>query len=266
MKKNLDGYEQYYYKQGTRKRGKKSFFAFLFILLTLAVVVFFSISFSSFLTVSKVVNINTNYIVTEKYLYAISLGSFEKIDDAQTFSDDIKKQGAGGVIFYNENYKVLSSIYPKQSDAKSVQENLKKSGTESEVIKIKMDALNFKVELSSKSQKVLGECLNLFYNSYKCLYDTSILLDKQEIDTIKTKENILNLHESNKKKIDAYIDYFKSSSNVYILYTKIYLSKLDKMLEDLKKSDEQINLSSKIKETYCQIIFLYNDLCNEIDV
>lgn len=264
-KRNLTGYEQYYYKQGKRKSGRKSFFAFLFVIIVISVVIFFSISFSQFLTVSKVVNVNTNYIVTEKYVYGLSLGNFSKTEDANNFSDDLKKQGGAGAIYFENEYKVLSSIYPTINEAKSVQKNLKELGTESEIVKICLNPLNFNVNLSSNSQKILSESINLFYNSYKSLYDYSILFDKKEIDAIKAKENIFSLLERNKKIIEKYNDYFKTSSNVCILYTKIYLSKLNQIVSNLNNCDEKSNLSCEIKNSYCDVIFLYINFTNDID-
>lgn len=265
MKKRYDAYSNYYYHYKQKGKVKSKILAILFCLISIFIVIFFSISFSNFLTISKIVNINTNYIYENKVLYGLSLYQTNKIDDANTFSVDVKKQGGAGYIYLdNMTYYVLSSVYKTNQDAQKVKNNLESNGFTTSVVKIELKNINFKANLSQKSSKVLGESLNLFYENYVSLYNISVEYDKQNIDLIKVKEKYNNLASSNAKKIETFNNYFNSSTNVYILYVKIYLNKLNNIIKNGVNLDESVNVSSFIKDSYCKCLKEYINLYNDM--
>lgn len=265
MKKRYDAYANYYYNYNKKGKTKNKILAILFVIVSIAIVVFFSISFSNFLTISKIVNINTNYINEPKTLYAISLFKSQKSDDAFTYAQDVKKQGGAGYVYnYNSSYYVITSVYKTISDANKVKNSLQDNSINAELISIDLPSLNLKATLSTKSREVLTNSLNLFYNSYSKLYKLSIEYDKQNIDLIKIKEEFKTLFDDNNKTIQNYNTYFNQSTNVYVLYTKIYLNKLNNLIKNCESVDESVNISSFIKETYCKCLAEYLNLYNEI--
>ena len=268
MKKNenFDAYAKYRYTKNTKKTGKKGkVFAILFVVFCLCVVVFFSISFSNFLVVGKIVNINSSFIQDKHTLFALSLASFDNASLANQKSLEQQKQGGAGFVFQtNGAYKVLSSIYPSQKDCQKVASNLGDAGLEAEIIELTLPAVNLKINLSSSSSQIFGEGLNLFFKNYQTLYSLSLDFDKQNIDAIKLKSEIKNLQENNLKVVNDFSNHFLRSSNVSVLYAKIYLNKINTNLENLISTDESVNLSSTIKQTYCKIINDYLTFCKEI--
>ena len=268
MKKSneYDAYAKYRYNYCSKQKNKKGFlFALFFVVFCISVVVFFSISFSNFLLVNKVVNINSSFIQNAKTLYALCLDNATTIEDAHKKSGDQQKQGGAGFIFQTNNgFKVISSIYSTKTDCEKVKSNLISSGVNVEIIQLTLPAINLKVSLNSSSSQILGEGLNLFYKNYQILYNLSVEFDKQNIDLIKVKSSIKNLQDENSKIVQKYSNQFVKSSNVSILYIKIYLNKINTNLDNLLMGDESINLSSSIKQTYCNIINDYLILCNEI--
>ena len=265
MKKRYDAYSNYYYHYKQKGKVKSKILAILFCLISIFIVIFFSISFSNFLTISKIVNINTNYIYENKVLYGLSLYQTNKIDDANTFSVDVKKQGGAGYVYKNNDiYYVLSSIYKSSGEANKVKNNLQENGVNSEIIKIEIPAINFKATLTTNSSKILSEGVGLFYNNYSDLYNLSVEFDKQNIDTIKAKSKINDMYNQNLKIVQNFSNYFNQSTNLYILYVKIYLNKLNSVINDLLNLDDSENLSSSIKGTYCNIIGEYLNLYKEM--
>lgn len=265
-KERFDPYSNYYYKENKKKNLKAKVLTIFFVLFSLSVLVFFSISFSNFLTIAKIVNVNSNYIFEDKTLYAISLKTTNKLNEAEIESENIKKQGGAGYIFNSgvNEYKILTSIYPSEKDSKSVKTNLENSGINSEIVKIKLPSINFKVSLSSKYTELLSKGINIFYSSFLKLYNLSIDYDSNKIDYTQLKTNLNILYDTNKNIIENYNTNFKSSNNVYILYVRIYLKRANDLIMDLKTKDESFNLSSEIKYTYCSIINAYLDLYNEM--
>lgn len=265
MKKRYDAYANYYYKYNKKGKFKTKLLTIIFCLFTIMVLVFFSISFSNFLTISKIVNVNSNYIYENKTLYALSLYSTSNKAEANTYSSNIKKQGGAGYVYKNNNsYYVLSSIYKSSGEANKVKNNLQESEVNSEIIKIDIPAINFKASLTTNSSKILSEGVGLFYNNYLDLYNLSVEFDKQNIDTIKAKSKINDIYNQNQKTIQNFNNHFNQSTNVYILYVKIYLNKLNNNINDLLNLDDSENLSSFIKETYCNIIGEYLNLYKEM--
>jgi len=264
-KQRYDAYANYYYKVDKKKKRKAKFLSILFVIISILIVIFFSFSFSNFLIVSKIVNINSNFIYEDKTLYAVSLYSNVKTNELSGKVDEIQKQGGAGFIFEeNDKFFILSSIYDNKKDALKVQNNLKNSGIESEILEIILPKIDFKISLTSYSINKLNNALELFFNSYKNLYNLSVSYDSKEMDIVEIKSNINNLIATNNQVINEYINNFNKASNVYILYVKIYLNQLIDILKDLNLKDESSNFSSEIKYSYCKVIDCYLNLFNEM--
>lgn len=265
-KQRFDPYSNYYYKVNIKKSRKAKFLTILFVLLSLSIVIFFSISFSNFLTISKIVNVNSNFIFEGKTLYAISLETHASLSNAQTKSEEIKKQGGAGFVLNNgaNEFKVLTSVYEEEKDAKRVKTNLENSGNSVEIIKLEMPAFNFKINLSSSSSNILSNAINMFYLNYKSLYNLSIDYDSGKTDLTSLKSSLISLKQNNEDIITEFNNKFNKSSNIYVLYVKIYIKQANEIIKELEIKDESINISSEIKYAYCKIINAYLDLYNEM--
>ncbi|MGN1207839.1 MAG: hypothetical protein ACI4TI_00015 [Christensenellales bacterium] len=268
MKKNdFDAYAKYRfdYKQSKKRSKKHKGFAVFFVLFCLFVVIFFSISFSNFLVVGKVVNAGSTFVQDTKILYALSLNSCSNKSQALELSSEQQKQGGAGFVFESDGkFFVISSIYSSLKDCQKVKQNLSGSGINSDIVKITLLPISIKINLNSSSSTILSQAINSFYENYLTLYKLSIEFDQQKIDVSKLKSSVKNLFESNATILQNFSKCFSTSSNASLLYVKIYLKKANSILENFLSKDESSNLSSEIKQTYCQMINTYFDLCEEI--
>lgn len=268
MKKSgeFDAYSQFRYYKKPQKRAKKGkFLAIFFVIFCLFVIIFFSISFSNFLLVGKVVNVNSTAFQSQKTLYCLALSSHQNKNDALISSKNQQNQGgAGFVLQTNGAFKVVSSIYSSKKDCEKVASNLKNSGTSAEIVSITLPQINLKLNLNSLQTQILNESLNLFYKNYQSLYSLSVEFDKQNIDEIKLKSSVKNLQNENEKVCEKYSKNFQQSSLISVLYVKIYLNKINTYLENILNLQENVNLMSATKNAYCQIVFDYITLCKEI--
>lgn len=268
MKKEIENdYSKYYYKpqkNQVRKRvGSKVSVACFVIALTLTVG-FFSYAFANFLTIGKIVNINTNFIVEGRTFYAISLKTDTTLQDANESAKNFKSKGAAGYIYNSEigQYKILSSAYSTKKDALTVKENLVQSDINAEIIELKFLPLNLKISLNSKSSEALKKGLNLFFLNYKNLYELSNKFDANKLDEMNVKKEINSMILDNESVIKNTAKIFSTSNNIAVLYSKIYLGQINKSLNELLNVENQ--LSSEIKNTYFKIIFQYLNLQDEI--
>lgn len=268
MKKNIESdYSKYYYKpqkNQTRKKLKLNFSVVFFVLALILVVGFFSYAFSNFLTIGKIVNINTNFITTGKTFYAVSLETEKTIQSANERAKEYKQKGAAGYV-YNAGateYKILSSAYTNKNDAQAVLENLKQSGISAEIIELKLFPINLKISLNSNSSEILKKGLNLFYSNYLSLYNLGNKLDQNKLDETSVKKEINNIINENESVIKEISKTFSSSSNIAVLYSKIYLEQINKVLNKLLTTENLF--SSEIKYSYFEIIFQYLNLQDEI--
>ena len=270
MKKNsFDPYAKYHYKQKQKKstnNSKSKVLAILFVVLSLAVVIFFSISFSNFLLVGKVVNINNSFVSTPKKVFALSLNSTMSKGDATQKAEQQQLQGgAGYVLEINGNYQVISSIYPTQNECDKVRNALLAQNPNAQTICLTLPQVVIKSNFSSAQSQSLNNSLNMFYSTYLSLYNLSNQYDTQKIDQITLKTSIQSLKEQNQKVIQDFQKSFSQSSVVAIIYAKIYLNKTNQVISNLLLGFETQISSSSLKKAYTSVIDLYLSFCDEIN-
>lgn len=268
MKKNIENdYSQYYYKpqkNQKRKRVKSSFSVFFFVLALVLVVGFFSYAFANYLTIGKIVNINTNFISSGKTFYAISLETENSLQSANEKAQEYKLKGAAGYVYKvgTLEYKILSSCYTNKKDAQTVVENLKENEITAEIIELEFLPVNLKINLNLKSSETLKKGLDLFYSNYLSLYELSNKLDANKLDELSVKKEINNMITDNESVINDITKVFSTSNNIAVLYSKIYLNQINKVLNKLLTTENLF--SSEIKSSYFEIIFQYINLQDEI--
>ena len=191
-----------------------------------------------------------------RYVYALNILSTSSYDEAVLTSDYIKNQGASGYIFYNENkYDVLLSCYYAEQDAEKVMNNLNQNG-----YKISLKKIEFPIK--KMDEQNFTNALNCFYDSYLKLYNISIEFDKNNLSLQGFKDSVNMLISENEEIINSFNEFYKGSSVSKVIYTKIYLDMLQNNLKQL--SSKQSNLSSEIKSHYFYVIFLYQQLLQNI--
>lgn len=268
MKKKVENdYSKYYYKpqkNTSRKKVRAKFSVVFFMALLVLVVGFFSYAFSNFLTIGKIVNINTNFISSGKTIYAISLETENSLEEATKKAQEYKLKGGAGYVFKDGtlNYKILSSAYSSKKDAQSVSNNLIESGISAEIVELNFLPINLKISLNSKESETLKKGINLFYSNYLSLYELGNKFDQNKLDEVSVKKEINYMISDNSDVIEEISKTFSTSNNIAVLYSKIYLGQINKTLNKLLTTENL--LSSEIKNSYFEIIFQYLSLQDEI--
>lgn len=252
----------YVYKTNTKP--KKSLPKFFKILLFLCLVSF-TIFAGFFLSrlIPNIAGINTNLIVTNRQVYAISGGEFEDYNTALVFSETIKKQGGAGFVFKtNDMFNVLLSAYPKKQDALTVIENLSQEGVDTFLLTLNYQSLSMNLECDSSEKKIIKNACNSFFDCYDGLYSLSLDYDKNSY----SKGEILNQIEQLKASVEKNKQLLKTSnqnvSQASLVYLKLYLDEMVGTLENLLDCKE--NFNAQIKYSYFKCLQIYSDFCQEI--
>ena len=91
--------------------------------------------------------------------YAVSLGSFEKENEAEVFSQSVFQRGGGGNVFFDgKRYFVLAEIFLSEADCDAVVKNLVSSGEKAEKLDIKLGAKTLRLSSSSECSSLKNIC------------------------------------------------------------------------------------------------------------
>ena len=244
------GYGYTYKKETQHKNNKKKkpgakFFIFVIIVILIVVVIYTGVRFFR----KRVVN-------NERYLYAINILTTNNFDEANLTSEYVKNQGAGGYVYACDNeYVVLLSCYSSEEDANKVMSNLNENGYKVSLYKIEFPSYK-------SNENNFTKAVDVFFDTYKELYNLSVKYDKNEIENEDFKNNLKMLISKNEQIFNDFNKYYEGSSVKGIIYTKIYLQFLNDNLNELYNKNN--NLSSEIKSHYFYVIFLYKQLLQNI--
>lgn len=248
------------------KKNKTISFSKIITIFSIITVVCLSISmadlFSSLITVGGFTFTNNDIIFNKYNVYAISLASTDTNALAKQHSNSVKEQGGAGYIYLtNSKYHIVASIYENEADALKVQENLKNSHKNSEILPIVIPSISISNNLLAEEKTTLENSINIFKNSYKKLYDISVSLDTSVISEVNAKLAINELGSDINKITTNFITLFSKQASNNFLIIKLKLNELATCINNLI-AHEEVSLTSNIKETYCNIIMLYKDLAN----
>lgn len=252
----------YIYK--TNVKPKKSLPKVFKILLFLCLI-FATICAGVFLSglIPNIAGINTNLIVKNRQIYAVSGGEFEDYNTAIVFSETLKKQGGAGYVFKTENaYNVLLSAYPKKEDALTVIENLSQEGVDTFLVTLNYQSLSMSLECENDEKKIIKNACNSFFDCYDSLYTLSLDYDRNSY----SKGEILNQIEDLKTDIEKNKKLLKTSnqniSQASLVYLKLYLDEMVEVVDNLLNCKE--NFSAEIKYSYFKCLQIYSTFCQEI--
>lgn len=255
------GYGYVYRKSGKQKRKVPPFFKMILILSFIALCVGLSLFAST--KIPSLVGINTANMFNTKKLYAISVGSFNDYSSASILSETILKQGGAGKVIKNGNeYIVLLSCYETEKDANNVIINLSDSGVEASIFELTLNGLNLKVDIDYDKKVILKNSINLFYDSYKDLYELSINYDNKTLTKVEALEEINRLIDKVNKVYTQFNASVRSAINATGVYLQIFISELIDSLTNLSNCQE--NFSGQIKSTYFEALNLYINFRQEI--
>jgi hypothetical protein len=248
------------------KKSKIFFFTVLF--LTMGLILTLADLFSSVITVGNFAFLPSQSVKTSSYkIYAISLQKSSTYNQASTQLQDIKMRGGAGVIYQTDGlYYCLASAYENENDAYGVQNNLKENKTDSEIVVISINSINFDLTLSGTEKNALLDAVNSFKTVFKTLYDISISLDTGVKDFPTCKLDAALVKDKFFKTKKNFDEAFKTKLSNEIFQTKLKLVELSNSLNVLTELDrqEKVLFSSTLKETYINAILQNKTLASEI--
>lgn len=198
----------------------------------------------------------TNIKCDKKEMYAVAMGKYEKVSDAEKVALGATIQGAGGYLWKDDDYYyVLGSVYADSESADSVAKNLSGTNYDISVLKISMPkvALSFD-DLEPKSVSTIRDAIEFFDTCYQKIYDYTISFDKSEANNLGVSSSLSELRGDLKVYIST-IQSINSSGNAKIQEVINGLIRLDELLDQaIIKTIDNSSTSSYLKYTLCSIV------------
>ena len=200
-------------------------------------------------------------------IYAIS--TFQS--SVKSVSEDAAKKytsrnGAGYIWEKDSIYHVFLSAYENQNDAIKVKENLESSGETPNIIEVDIPEITIKSNLSSAEKGVLTSALNVFYSTYKSLYDISVSLDTSIKSETECKLLLSDVASEVGKIKTNFNNTFNPKLTNNLIEVKLKIDKAESLVKELIdfSSTTSVNFSSKIKYNYIELIKLNSSLAKDI--
>jgi len=231
-----------------RKKLKKHHFLYLIFVTLSVILVIINISdiFSGLLTHSGSLFFKQKIEVSSYSVYAVSGDDFDNEIDAKFFSSEVKSLGGSGYIIKSGEYFVIVSSYPNLTEAHEIQSNLIQLGYNSRIVNIHIPEVS--IFYQGKNATFFKNCISIFRDIYKDIYENSILLDQQKITNSKIN-GCISAYISKLSAIDDYFSNFKTNIDTKI--SKIlrpHLSSLSQYLKEFLSSNYNgTNYTSELK-------------------
>lgn len=250
------------------KKSKNRFFFFVLTTLCVLLCVVVSHFFANIISTSSFSFSTISASVSEYSLFAVSAKSFTIKSQATEFSATLKSKNSGSYVYEtNGKFYVLCSIYEHENDAKNVVENILENFPNAEVVKIDIDGINFGNFSNQNFKKTFTDVFNCLKQTYLSLYDISVSLDtevyspsKAILECSKTKDALNNAFNNLPTGTNA-------TEGAYYVLIKNKIKKINQSLDDLINftQTESYTLSSKLKDTYINIVIEVINLIDEIN-
>lgn len=234
----------------------------------LALVICFAILFSNLLTVGKFSLVfnqhKSEWMLEESYYYAVMLGEYETEAEANSVGTGASTMGASGYVMkLDGKYYVFGNVYKKESDAKSVKDNITASSNyKAFVKKLVFKKVEIKLpDYTNEQNGVLVDALKFFDKLLDKIYDSIILLDKQETTYTRVSSEI-NTLKSEAKIIESKLDAINSTNvnEKTMLIKNSYVNLIDVVDNLILNLISSKNSNHLTKYAYCNIIQIKFDL------
>ena len=197
-------------------------------------------------------------------LYAVSTAKSQSNISATEQSNLCKAKGGAGYTYISDNYfYIIASIYENKADAEKVVQNIKES-TSAEIVTIEISPFSLNSNLSNEEKSALENSITIFKTSYKELYDISISLDTAVMSEVNARLSLNQLNSKITTTLSNFNTMFNEQMTSELLTIKLKLNNLLSSTDKLVNPDPSIPLTSQIKYTYCDAIFLLKDLSQNI--
>ncbi len=247
------------------KKRLKAYLIFFGIFLTLGGIVFSALFISNTLAVSNISTIfvygGKNIKFDENVMYAVSLGSYEKEDEANKVAIGSSIQGSAGYVWKDNLYYVLGSIYSTQELSNKVINNLQGTKYNLSVLEIRLPKINLTFdEYDNKQVSSISDAITIFQSIYDKVYGYSIAFDKGEINNLAISTQLSAI----RGEIKGYISTMQSilsMPNAKVQEVQKALIKLDELLDQaIIKTIDNSSTASYLKYAICSIVSIEYDM------
>lgn len=202
--------------------------------------------------------------IEEYTVYAVILGRYNNLDDAQTVATASSLSGASGFVWTLENeYVVIANIYKSSEQAQSVKENLSSSPYSVEILAFIFDKIEIKIDtLDDEQKKLICEILKHLESLFGELSTNVIQVEKGEISNIACA-SFVNAYKSEVTVYISKLDYLLAkSNNTTIMQVKSALLIVSGQLENMVNK----SLSDKdIKYEFANYTYTIYNLNKELN-
>lgn len=236
-------------------------FSVIFCLVSFALIVTMADIFSSLITVGGFSFSTDNINLSEYKVYAVCTSYHQEKVMAQESCESIKKQGGAGFIYMNKSsYNVIAGIYETEADAKKVLSNIIEKKPDSIIVTITIPSIIISNNLSSQEKTTVNECLVIFKNVYKKLYDISVSLDTAVLNEVNARLDVNAISSSVQNTLNNFNTIFNDNTSASLINLKLALQNTQQYLNDLVEISSSLPYTSLVKETYCKVIMAYKNM------
>ena len=247
------------------KKRLKAYLIFFGIFLVMGGIVFSALFISNTIAVS---NISTIFVYggkdikfDERNMYAVSLGSYDTIDEANKVAIGSTIQGSAGYVWVDKQYYVLGSIYSTQELASKVINNLQGTQYNISILQIKLPKINLTFdEYDNKQVSSIGDAVATFQSVYDKVYGYSIAFDKGEMNNLAISTQLSSI----RGEIKGYISTMQSilsMPNAKVQEIQKSLIRLDELLDQaIIKTIDNSSTASYLKYAICSVVSIEYDL------
>lgn len=130
----------------------------------------------------------------ENVWYALQVGAFESAELAEECAEAFQRRGAAGYLWQDGRIRVLASVYPEQSDAQSVRDQLREQhGIDSYLYPLRLPAYKLRIKGMQGQLEILQAAFGHFDEMVHELQRMSVILDRQEISVPELMEKLAGL-------------------------------------------------------------------------
>lgn len=239
------------------------FFSIMICIVSFALIVTMADIFSSLITVGGFSFANDNINLAEYKVYAVCTSFHQEKIIAEEGCESIKKQGGAGFIYMNNSsYAIIAGIYETEADAQKVLNNIIEKKPDASIVTITIPQIVISNNLSGQEKTTVNECLFIFKNIYKKLYDISVSLDTAVLNEVNARLEVNAISSNVQNTLNNYNTIFNDNASASLINLKLALQNIQQYLNDLVEISSSLPYTSLVKETYCKVLICYKTMAS----
>ena len=251
-------------KKSLKVRLKKYLIIF-FVIATIIGCYFVAKYMSKALTVGNlgayIVYGGTSFKIESSKLYAVTLGEYDNLKEAEAVAFGSTIRGASGYVWQDEKYYVVGNIYSSLIDAQKVIENLKDSKFSTSIKEITFPKISLDFsDYENEDMGIVNKDIRAFDDIYKFLYSYSISFDKSEMNNLAISSK-LSSHRGEVKTLISQTQVLLNTQNEDLQLIQNALIKLDEVLDaTIIKTIDNSATNYSLKYAIAEVVRIKYDL------